>query len=469
MIPFLKAKISNTREDIKNTATKIKVFNTIDFVLIVFITILFYLTLPIESKRVVFIPKGSTSNALSYLNQNGYSLNFVDRISLFFIGYPQSGWMDMGLKSDVTKMTKLDFLYKITTSKAALTTVTLVPGETYYFFLNELSQKLKLPREELFKVYYELAYKKDGNILSQTYNLPIGMNPRDLLLYLFQYTEEEYQKYSTKIFGKYNKEEWYRYITIASVIQKESASKGEMTQVSGVIYNRLAKKMKLQMDGTLNHGEFSHTKVTPTMIANDNTSYNTYKFAGIPSDPVCAVEFEAIKAAIFPAKNSYLFFMKKIDGSGHSFAQSFSDHKANIDTVVEAKKKVETTEVAPIPIPSVVNKPKEIQKKIEKPKKQPEEKKLTTPKNTPKSTQKETIKPKTDKQKPQEKKKQAEKKQATKQNNKTTNTQKSEKAKLKEKTKEKAKEKKVYDKLHKEKEKKEQPKQKPPKELWKNI
>jgi len=467
LIPFLKAKISNTRENIKNTATKIKVLNTIDFVLIVFITILFYLTLPIESKRVVFIPKGSTSNALSYLNQNGYSLNFVDRISLFFIGYPQSGWMDMGLKSDTTKLTKLDFLYKITTSKAALATVALIPGETYYFFLNDLAVKLKLPREELFRVYYELAYKKDGNILSQTYNLPIGMNPRDLLLYLFQYTEEEYQKYSTKIFGKYNKDEWYRYITIASVIQKESASKGEMTQVSGVIYNRLAKKMKLQMDGTLNHGEFSHTKVTPTMIANDNTSYNTYKFAGIPSDPVCAVEFEAIKAAIFPAKNSYLFFMKKIDGSGHSFAQSFSDHKANIDTVVEAKKKVETTEILSAPI--AIIKPKEVQKQIEKPKKQPEEKKLTTPKSTPKSTPKETIKPKIDKQKPQEKKKQEEKKQATKQNNKTTNTQKSEKEKVKEKTKEKEKEKKVYDKLHKEKEKKEQPKQKPPKELWKNI
>lgn len=434
-----------------------------------FITILFYLTLPIESKRVVFIPKGSTSNALSYLNQNGYSLNFVDRISLFFIGYPQSGWMDMGLKSDVTKMTKLDFLYKITTSKAALTTVTLVPGETYYFFLNELSQKLKLPREELFKVYYELAYKKDGNILSQTYNLPIGMNPRDLLLYLFQYTEEEYQKYSTKIFGKYNKDEWYRYITIASVIQKESASKEEMTQVSGVIYNRLAKKMKLQMDGTLNHGEFSHTKVTPTMIANDNTSYNTYKFSGIPTDPVCAVEFEAIKAAIFPAKNSYLFFMKKIDGSGHSFAQSFSDHKANIDTVIEAKKKVETTEVAPIPIPSIVNKPKEIQKPIEKPKKQLEEKKLSTQKNTPKNMKNENTKPKVEKQRSQEKKQKETKNREKSKEKERQNGSKKKDTTPKKLEKQDKKDKKVYNKLHKEKEKKEQSKQKHTKEIWKDI
>jgi len=415
--------------------------------------------LSIESKRVVFIPKGSTSNALSYLNENGYSLNFVDRVSLFFIGYPQSGWMDMGIKSDDTKLTKLDFLYKITTSKAALATVTLVPGETYYFFLNELSQKLKLPREDLFRIYNELAFKKDGNIISQTYNLPIGMNPRDLLLYLFEYTEGEYQKYSMKIFGKYNKNEWYRYITIASIIQKESASREEMTQVSGVIYNRLAQKMKLQMDGTLNYGEFSHTKVTPTMIANDETSYNTYKFSGVPTDPICAVEFEAIKAALFPAKNSYLFFMKNVSGESHSFSTTCSGHKANIQEIIVEKAKITTTEK---------KEPQAIKKEVVTPKKLP-----TIEKVTPKATPKETVKEK--QTKTQQKEKKEEKKSSSK--NETTKTKSNEQVKKiqqKEKKEEKnnsksSQDKKVYDKLHKETPKKEQNNQKQTKELWKNI
>lgn len=343
--------------------------------LVLFITILFYLTLPIESKRVVYIPKGSTSNAISYLNENGYSLNLIDRVALFFIGYPQSGWMDMNMKAESTMLTKLDFLYKITTSKAALAKVVLIPGETYYFFINELSVKLKLPKDELFKAYNELAYKKDGNILSQTYTLPIGMDPKDLLAYLFEYTENEYKKYSLKVFGKYDRAAWYRYVAIASVIQKESGSKEEMTEVSGVVYNRLAKKMKLQMDGTLNYGPYSHVKVTPTMIANDNTPYNTYKFAGIPSDPVCAVEFDAIKAAVFPAKSSFLFFMKKADGSGHSFAKDFSDHKANISNVIEAKKKLVTTNT---------NKPE--LKSIKDEVKAPVKKMITQKKDTKKET-----------------------------------------------------------------------------------
>ncbi len=393
--------------------------------LVIFVTIFYYLTLPMDSKRVVYIPKGSTSNAISYLNQNGYSLNFIDRVTLFFIGYPQSGWVDMGKRSEVGKITKLDFLYKIATSKAALATVVLIPGETYYFFLNELSQKLKLPKDELFKVYYELAYKKDGNIMAQTYNLPIGMNPRDVLKYLFQYTEEEYQKYSMKIFGKYNKDEWYRYITIASIVQKESGSKEEMTQVSGVIYNRLAKKMRLQMDGTLNYGEFSHTRVTPTMIANDESSYNTYKFGGIPTDPICAVEFSAIKAALFPAKNSYLFFMKNITGKGHSFATNYDSHKANIQEVVTTKKiekandtnKENTNKTKENKIPlekEKNNKPQNVKNEFD-----PKQKPAKIPENSSKQ------KPSNDK--------------------------------------------KVYDKLHKETPKKENKQQNQTKELWKNI
>ena len=204
--------------------------------------------------------------------------------------------------------------------------------------MRDLTQKLKLDQRELFAVYEELAYKKDGNIIAQTYNLPLGMSPRELLSYLFVFTENEYEKYSMKIFGKYDRKEWYRYVTIASIIQKESGSKEEMAQVSGVIYNRISKRMRLQMDGALNYGAYSHTKVTPAMIENDTTSYNTYKNYGIPNDPICAVEFEAIRAALFPVKSNYLYFMKKPNGKGHNFSSSFDGHRDNIIKVKESKR-----------------------------------------------------------------------------------------------------------------------------------
>ena len=294
----------------------------------------------VKTPRVIEIPKGSTSYIISYLDKKNYDVNLIDQIILNLIGYPQSGWID--LKS--TQMTKMEFLYKLTTSKAALKKITLIPGETYYFFLQQLAQELNISTIKLFDKYAVYAFKKDGNILAETYHLPIGMNEEQLIKHLFNTTEKKYSKYSTKIFGLYDKENWYKYITIASIIQKEAANKKEMPIISSIIYNRLAKKMKLQMDGTLNYSKYSHTKITPKMIKEDKSEYNTYKNKGLPDNPVCAVEFEAIKAAIFPAKTDYLYFVKSPNDNTHLFSSSYKKHKKHIKAIKKITRNSKTTQ-----------------------------------------------------------------------------------------------------------------------------
>ncbi len=294
----------------------------------------FYLSISLNSKRVIFIPKGSTNSIITYLNKNNYDLNIVDKAVINFFGYPQNGWIDL----KTTHMTKFEFLYKLTKLKAAVKSVILIPGETYYFFLKQVSQKLKVPHDELLKSYKKYAFKLDGNILAQTYFLPYGMKSDDIVKYLINYSNNEYKKYSLKIFGTYNKEDWYKYLSMASVIQKESASKEEMPIVSSVIYNRINKKMKLQMDGTLNYGKYSHTKITPKRIKEDTSGYNTYKINSIPLNPVCAVGFDAIKSAIFPKKTDYLYFMKSVEGNSHIFSTNYNSHKKVIDDVKKSKR-----------------------------------------------------------------------------------------------------------------------------------
>ena len=307
---------------------------TIELFIIFIITILFYLNLVVISKPIIFIPKGSTNYTIKYLNNRNHNLNYIDKIVIKLIGYPQGGWINL----KASKMSKLDFLYKLTTSKAALKNITLIPGETYYFFLKNVAKKLKISQNKIFSFYYKYAFRKDGNILAQTYSLPIGMDEEELILYLINYTNKQYTKYSNKIFGEYNKKNWYRYIVIASIIQKEAASAQEMPTISSVIYNRLNKRMKLQMDGTLNYNKYSHTKVTPKMIKNDNSNYNTYKYYGIPQNPIAAVEFNAIKAAIFPNKTSYLYFMKSPNGNSHIFSDTYKKHKKIINEVRKSKR-----------------------------------------------------------------------------------------------------------------------------------
>ncbi|WP_281527107.1 endolytic transglycosylase MltG, partial [Campylobacter avium] len=115
-------------------------------------------------------------------------------------------------------------------------------------------------------------------------------------------------------------------VIIASVIQKEAANNEEMPIVASVIYNRLRIGMKLQMDGTLNYGEYSHTKITPQRIREDESSYNTYKHEGLPAEAVCNVSLNAIKAAIFPAKSDYLYFMRDKSTGQHIFTTNINDH-----------------------------------------------------------------------------------------------------------------------------------------------
>lgn len=276
---------------------------------------------------MISIPQGSTGAIVSYLDKRDYDLCYLDKVILNLLGQPQSGWID--LKS--TNMTKLEFLYKLTKSKAALKKITLIPGETYYYFLQEVASKLNVSTLKLFNAYAIYAYRKDGNILADTYHIPLGMKEKDIILYLLNSTNKRYESLSKKIFRTYNKKKWYdRYITIASIVQKESASKNEMRIISSVIYNRLKKSMKLQMDGILNYGKYSHTKITPKMIKNDTSDYNTYKYKGLPSNPVCAVELASIKAAISPNITDYLYFVKAPDGKSHNFSSSFKKHKKHI-------------------------------------------------------------------------------------------------------------------------------------------
>ena len=88
--------------------------------------------------------------------------------------------------------------------------------------------------------------------------------------------------------------------------------------------------MRLQMDGTLNYGKYSHVKVTPKRIREDNSTFNTYKHRGLPDSPVAAVGKAAIDAALRPAKSDYLYFFRNKRTGAHDFAKTFKAHRRNI-------------------------------------------------------------------------------------------------------------------------------------------
>ncbi|MDA3908191.1 MAG: endolytic transglycosylase MltG [Sulfurimonas sp.] len=294
---------------------------------------MYYLNQPVRTQKVIYIPNGSINQIITQLGDRNYNVSKLDSLLLRMIGSPQSGWIDM--KSSYC--TRADFLYNLTTAKAALQNVTLIPGETTYIFLNQLADKLELNIEKLQKEYSLQTNIVEGVFVPNTYKLPLGITEKELIRILLYNSLKQMEELSIKLFGTYNEKRWFHFVAIASVIQKESANIEEMPLVSSVIYNRIKKGMKLQMDGTLNYGKYSHIKITPKRIREDDSIYNTYKNRGVPKVPVCNVSFEAIRAAVFPAKTDYLYFMKSKSG-GHDFSCNYSTHLRNIKHVTKRNK-----------------------------------------------------------------------------------------------------------------------------------
>lgn len=123
----------------------------------------------------------------------------------------------------------------------------------------------------------------------------------------------------------------YELLIAASIIEKETAVPQERKLISGVMVNRLKKKMPLQMDPTVIYGLGSEYK--GKLSHNDmlvNSPYNSYINRGLPPTPIAMVGKEAIDAAAHPQLSNYLYFVAKGDGT-HQFSETYSQQRQAID------------------------------------------------------------------------------------------------------------------------------------------
>nr|WP_317403922.1 endolytic transglycosylase MltG [uncultured Helicobacter sp.] len=296
-----------------------------DLFFIIVITILFYLLQPVQTERILNLPKGSLPKIITYLNDNGGHYNKLDSIFIRFLGQPQSGFIDV--KAEV--LPKGAFFKALVSSKAATKDVTLIPGETMYFFIRILSQTFNLPAESLQAAYDKYFPYPDGMIFPDTYSLPIGMDSDEMMKLLYDISIKRHEQNAIRLLGTYNQEEWFKNVSIASVVQKEAANNQEMPIVAAVVFNRLEKNMPLQMDGSLNYGQYSHSKVTPERIRNDDTPYNTYRNKGVPPYPAGSVSLQAIEAVLNPAKVDYLYFVRDRSTGTHKFSKTYEEHRSH--------------------------------------------------------------------------------------------------------------------------------------------
>lgn len=282
------------------------------------------LTRVIPNNSVIFVPKGSAKKIISYINKNyNYKLNKLDPYILAHFGKINYGYLDL----NVSNLPKIDFLKTLAHAKPKVINITLIPGETTVVFLKELAKDQNLSYDKLSNYLKKNAPFYEGFLVPNTYKFTKGDSEDDIMKKLITNSKLFHNKIKKEFLGNdINNTAYEKIITKASIIQKEAANSAEMPIISGVIDNRLAKGMKLQMDGTLNYGEFSHTKVTAKRLREDKSEFNTYLHTGLTPAPICVVSIDAIKAAINPDKNEYLYFFKPKNSKTHQFFKTYDEH-----------------------------------------------------------------------------------------------------------------------------------------------
>jgi UPF0755 protein len=122
----------------------------------------------------------------------------------------------------------------------------------------------------------------------------------------------------------------YEALTMASIIEKESASNSERALIAGVFVARLNLGMRLQSDPTTIYGmgdRYAGNIRRADLL--EQTPYNTYRIDGMPPTPIALSGKESIVAALNPSASDYLYFVARVDGS-HQFSRTLEEHNAAV-------------------------------------------------------------------------------------------------------------------------------------------
>lgn len=195
---------------------------------------------------------------------------------------------------------------------------------------NSLSDKGHLTKR--WQVYLAALNKPfEGQLLAETYCFKQGESAFALLKRAMDMLDQTLLSLDKRVKSSERHYSVKQRLIIASLLQKESATKEELTLVSSVIYNRLSARMLLQIDSSVLYGlglqSFGVGVKEKLAII---TPYNTYKHKGLPPGPIANVGVDALEAAFFPKSTNFFYFVLEPKSGRHIFSTHYRDHVANI-------------------------------------------------------------------------------------------------------------------------------------------
>ncbi len=310
---------------------------------ILFLAVIMYLSyifLPVYiNKKTIEIPYGtSTLKLIDMLYEEGL---LRSRLSFIIIHALVKSKLEAGEYEFDGYVSPFDVYEKISKGIHKLHRVVVTEGSDIYDIARILEKEgvcsakdfLKYATsEDTAKSYGINSPTMEGFLFPDTYFFSKNTHPLKVIDTMYRNFLEKTLKLRQKVVeeGK-SIEEW---VIIASMIEKETFLDREKPLISAVIHNRLKKRMRLQIDPTVIYALKRNGKWKGRLTKDDlsiDDPYNTYIYFGLPPTPIANPGIESLKAALYPAKVKYLYFVVDRDRKRHLFSTTYAQHKRNVE------------------------------------------------------------------------------------------------------------------------------------------
>jgi UPF0755 protein len=225
----------------------------------------------------------------------------------------------------------------LTTGKSELLTLKIPEGFTMFQVAQELERMKVATQEEFLKASQDPALLRalgvpgpnaEGYLFPETYRVPLGAGPPALV----ELMARQFAAIAGKDFEdrcRARKLTPYQAVILASIVEKEAQRKEERPLIAGVMYHRLEKKMRLEVNATLEYVLNTRKAWLTNDQINIKSPYNTYRRKGLPPTPICNPGLASLAAVLEPMETPYLYYVAQGDGS-HLFAETFAEHQKNV-------------------------------------------------------------------------------------------------------------------------------------------
>lgn len=283
---------------------------------------------PEEKEVTIQIRDGASAGQVARSLEEGGLISSAAELLTYLDDHGLTGKVQSGVYRLTDKASVAEIARAITHTQPVL--LAIQPGWTLTQVDGYLAQRGYAKEGQFVEAANQLAINNgfsftEGWFLSGSYP---ESGPKELALAMHQGMLDEIWKYIEEpTVHRWGVES---VLIVASLIQAETQTEGEMPLIAGIIYNRLEENMPLGIDATTRYELNDWTHQIPQETYEQDTPYNTRRRPGLPPSGICCPSADALKAACLPVETDALYYLHGKDGKIHT-AVDYEGHTQNIE------------------------------------------------------------------------------------------------------------------------------------------